>query len=416
MGEYTSGFFTLNAYLQVLTLTFVAMAAALRMHRLGRRSWLAVAAAAAAIAVGINFSGLLALVAAGAVVLFAPGSDLRTRAARIALIALPSVLTMALLLGSLSRERTPRELVQNPRATELVDTVFEQLRRQDPGLVAPFFSAPAGLTLSFAVPAVVQYAMERSRHGDRYARAWRVVELLLGLLALAWLALRHRTIRREWGWRALCCVCVTLGALALVMLARGDVASRVPLSLWNPKYTLYPASWWILSVALLMEGWRRRAGLAPARLACLTMFAIGGGIAGVLLHAEFERRVLPDSTQYNVRGRVGNLANARQRAADYEWVIAELGRRAVAQEGRRVVRVPDDPAWAVAFHQRFGSLEWGGDSGTHGVAYLFADLAAAAPARRLQIVWATRATMGPQEFDSSFALVQREDRGRAEAP
>lgn len=384
-GEFTAGFYTLSAYLQVQTLATATAAATLRGCRC--KAWLAVSIACAGTALALNPSGVVALVAAFAASL-ARGKRDQTGAFRLHQSAL-LMLAIAYVLLYYSVAQTqpvPRELVQNPAGAMLDSSIQEKLRQQGLSVLLAAIASVGGAALNLVVPTFLQLRADDLANNPTLRSALFGVEstLSLGLAAVSWrLCCRFSSERRR---LALPLVATTLAALGIVVAARPDYSATVPASLWHAKYMMMPTCWICLFALFTLGVGESGSPKTSTPLAYTSMYVFAAGLWATASIYQWEKTLLPHPLAYTARGRWGNVDNAKDRRAKYELTMRELAALRVRCHSDSVV-LPPPQTWQAEFFRQRPTLEWATDYTPRGVTHLFSDFPSAAPGLNLRIRW-----------------------------
>jgi len=400
-GEFTAGFYTLSAYLQIQALAFGATAAVLRGLKRGSPGWLGIGLLLAATASLIGTAGVYVGLAVGTVALAGFRGSARPVAVRKFLLGLAALF---ILLGAFyffagRHERTARELVQNPGAVSLGLSTFKGFIVQFPAVCLAGVTAIPGVMLSLVAPTFLQMAVNGEQVAPALYRSFLVLQVL-GLVILVLIGVRQwprlltadRPLALALALNAFLC-------FGMVLLARTAYAVAVPVPLWQAKYLIMPFTWTMLALVFLADRLWFSAERTPSWLPAISFAAV---VAGCWLHASFwhlERTVLPEPLAYVARGRWGNVNNAEARALQFHAVLTDLQSIARQRQNQSIV-LPDPESWAPVFYARFPLLEWGGESTPRGVTYLFGDMLAASPVDNLstQMIPIKRLTPSDRAF------------------
>lgn len=383
-GEFTAGYYTLLAYVQVQALAAASVAAVLRAR--ASPAWFAGSFAFAGLAMALNISGVLAATASLVANLAIHRRDGRGhRLHRLGLLALLLAFVVVYLLVA-QREPTERERVQNPVGTMLGTSIAERLRDAGAAALPAVLAGPGGTALNLGLPTFLQRGVETGSLPPRWRWSLFGLELALtvGLFALA---------ARQWGRLApqdrrlsLALAATAAAALAMVIVARAHYASTVPVSLWHAKYLLMPTCWLCLASFFVLD---RRRDIAPLASSGIGPVAFALAVAGpwfAVSIQQAEKALLPMTITYSARGRWGNVENAKTRRTEHARLMKELENLRAAEDAREVL-LPTPESWQDEFFRQFPSLEWATDFTPRGVTHLFADMPAAAPRYGLRVRW-----------------------------
>jgi len=406
-AEFTTGYYAIGVYVQVLALGLAGSSATLRYLRTGHRRWQLGAIGLATIAVGLNISGLWAFVAqALAVICFRwpAWRDRRGLSHLVSALSLFIVSTLVLMVG-LRHDRSAREYVQNPTGST-VDSQFAHMGRQPIAVTGlTLLSAPGGSLLSLATPPYLQFGARKIADRPVLQSAMTGLQLIPVVALLVWFLRRKAHPPRAEVRFPMFAFMVVLVLAAMVILARPDYAAASPVFLWLPKYQVSLWVWAVLGLAFLIERFlvsRPKPEVAILKGLSLTIML---SVAFTLFHASFEKAVEPGPVSYISQGRLAHLAAAKIRRADYREVMAILKNHQHAQKSD-AIQLPPWANWKNAFTLKYPLLEWSGDTGVSGVTYLFADLPFARPESNLRVEWAPSPkfdrSSGPSERLASF--------------
>jgi hypothetical protein len=387
-GEFTAGYYTLSAYVQVQALGFGACAAMLRGLRRGSAAWLALSLLLAVGAAGTDVTGVsvfAALLLLCAAFRYREKLPLRRRTL---LAILGTLVAVCALWIALAHPYSARELVQNPRGHAVSLAGASRLLQRPVALLGTLLALLGGLFLNLVAPAFLQVAALKVGASAALRQGLLGLEILasLGIAGVAWRRLRLNSSADRGCILALSgCAAACLG---MVIAGRPSYALEMPTVLWQAKYMVMPTCWIAVALALYFE---RAPRFVPAGAlfgaAALALWLTVG-------YAQWERTLLPGPMGYIGRGRWGNLDNARARSQHYRRVMEDLESIAAAG-GSRTVVLPPPSAWAAQFYRVHSILEWGGDERSNGVTYLFWDLLAVCPDRELTGRWAPYGALSP---------------------
>lgn len=380
-GEFTAGYYTLGAYVQVQALAFGTVAAILRAFRRDAPIWFAGSLLCLLTAAGLNISGLAALAMAGLTGAACLCTNGRRRLMRplLATLALATLACAAYLV--LTRHAySARELVQNPTGQPLQLLPLGDFAFNPAVFAAALASAPGGLLLAFPLPTFLHYATGKIAAHTPLFSSIIAAQFVATAVAAVFFGRRFRRLSAQDRTMVLLLGANAAIALAMVFVARLHYAVSTPLSFWHAKYLLMPLCWSATAALLLSD---RLGQTAPDRQSPRTLCAVlAVGIWFTVSCWHWERTLFPQPMGYVARGRWGNVENARARAQQYAAVMADLA--AIARfGGSTAVTLPEPTAWSSEFYRRFGLLEWGADTGRFGVTHLFWDMPAASPRLRL---------------------------------
>jgi hypothetical protein len=393
-GEFTAGFYTLSAYLQVQTLGFCATAAMVR--GLGRDSigWLVGSLVLLAAAIAVDVSGAAAF---GCV--FVLGAAWRHRERlrfRIPYLLALSAVFLAVCAASLlvRHPYSSRELVQNPGGQPAGLSLVGNLLHHPVGMMRASVSSLGGLLLNLFTPTFLQYIAPKVSVIPVLRDGLILVELLVVALAARFADRRLRQLSatdRSIIMAFIGCAGVCLG---LVIVARTSYALQVPATFWHAKYIVMPACWiWVGSALLADRLWLSACRPCPRSSGGL-MAAFAIGIWLNLSCYQWERTLIPGTLAYTARGRWGNVSNAEARFEHYQSVMADL--EDIARfSGTNTVTLPEPSGWSDQFYRLHSELEWGSDYTPIGVTNLFWDMLAASPGLHLHGKWAPYTTFTP---------------------
>lgn len=228
-GEFTAGFYTLSAYLQIQALAFGATAAVLRGLKRGSPGWLGIGLLLAATASLIGTAGVSVGLAVGTVALAGFRGSARPVAARKFLLGLAAlfILVGAFYFFAGRHERTARELVQNPGAVSLGLSTFMGFIVQFPAVCLAGVSAIPGVMLSLVTPTFLQMAVNGEQVAPALYRSFLVLQVLVPVI-LVLIGVRRwprlRTVDRP---LALALALNALLCFGMVLLARTVYAVAV---------------------------------------------------------------------------------------------------------------------------------------------------------------------------------------------
>ncbi len=383
-GEFTTGYYTLCAYVQVVAVGLASAAALVRGRRHRSSGWLGVSLLLTAVAASLDTSGLAVfpmVAAIGLGLMNRPGAISRTRPYWLG-FGLLLLLCAAFYFALGHHTYSPRELVQNPRGMALTpDAITSGLRSHPGAATLRVVTLPGAVALAFFAPTFLPLALVSRTPPTALLAAIQIFEIAATAVALV---LVWRIWRRLPAPDRLPAGALFLNILAgtlLVVLARSDYAAHVPVPLWHAKYLLIPITWFTLAIVLVVDRSRIRS-TAAAMPRSVAVFGLLGIVWMTVSYREFERAMVPHPLAYTGRGRWGNVQNAIARAESYRAVSRDLAEIARQQNTGRVA-LPPWENWSASFYRRHGLLEWGGDHTTRGVTHLFWDFLAAAPNLRL---------------------------------
>ncbi|HEY1793310.1 MAG TPA: hypothetical protein VGG34_10365 [Opitutaceae bacterium] len=394
-GEFTAGYYTLSAYVQVQALTFCAAASMLRGFRKGSNGWLASSLLLVTAAIGMNISGassFACLFAIATAVLL--GRPERRKKLYLVLLAAVFVAVCGLYLGVLKHAYSPRELVQNPTGQPAGPEMIQFALHHPIAVARTAVSAPGGLIMNGLTPTFLQILSDRGSLAPALRRSLVLMELLVAIAAAIYVGWRLSRVPAQKRFLIVAMAACAGISLALVVVARTSYAISTPATLWYPKYMLMPVCWLWMAIALFADsayfsvpGYLRAPGVLYA-----------GAALGIWLTASYalwERTLIPGSVAYAPRGRWGNVENSLERRAHYEAVIGDL-KAIAAAAGSSTVCLPDQALWRSDFYDQHSVLEWGSDWTPKGVTYLFWDLLAADPGVGIKGRWVSEAEMTPR--------------------
>jgi hypothetical protein len=394
-GEFTAGYYTLSIFTQIQGLAFCAAAAMSRGFRRHSTAWLACSLILAATALAMNISGMSSFVSV--FLIGVAWQDRETTNHRVPyLIALLGVLIVASALYVLviKHPYSARELVQNPAGQSAGLTMLGNLYQNPIGVLRASFSAMGGLLLNLFSPTFLQVKTGKVINTPVLRECLILVELIVVALAVRFVVRRLGRIARSDRWLILAVVGCAVVCLGMVIVARTTYAVEVPATFWYAKYIIAPACWLWLAIALFAD----RLWLSPSRpgaepfAGLLTTLAIGAWLT--VSFWQWERTMIPGALAYTPRGRWGNVINAEARADDYNAVLMDLVAISV-YTGSSTVRLPEPSIWSGEFYRLHGVLEWGSDTASNGVTYLFWDLLAASPGLHMQGRWESETALTP---------------------
>lgn len=384
-GEFTAGYFTLTAYVQVQAISFCATAAMLRGFHGESNAWLGLSLLLVLAAVGIDTSGLsvFATLAIVSVTVLRRGRNARWVGFACGLIA--AFLVTRWFFGSVfAHPYSAREFVQNPagKAFELSALTAGKAPMLPSALA--LLTGLGGIMTGYFVPPFLQLfngrlpaSLTLSLYG-----AQLVVVCVAG--RLCWPALRRLDSRDL--FVAVAFAVNALVGVALVAFARSTQAAAAPTMLWPAKYLAFSVCW--LCLAAIYVGDRLCLAGAVARPRMVAGLCVAG-MAGAWFCSSnwhLERALFPAPIAYVARGRFGNVENAKARAQQYRSVIGDLADLARVNCSKEIA-LPYPDSWNMAFFARYAVLEWVYDRTPFGVTHLFWDFPAASPGLALRGRW-----------------------------
>lgn len=384
-GEFTSGYYTLAVYLQVQTMAAAAVAAALRSRVAS--AWLAISLGFVGLALALNTSGALALVAAFAISFALPGygGTPSVRRYRLALLGMLAAFCLVYLAVA-QHAPSPRELVQNPSGTMLGASIADRLRDHGIAILPAGLAGLGGTTVNLVLPTFLQRSAQvvAADLPLRWSLFGLELAFTLVLVAVAWRTLRQLGSPDR---RLVLALGVTASAaLAMVIIARAHYVATVPVSLWHAKYLLMPTSWlWLIAVFMLDRCSATIPPVAPW-LRRTAFLAAAAGLWFTVSVRQAEQALLPNTLAYSARGRWGNAENAKTRRAEHARLMQELDSLRSGNPAAEVL-LPAPETWQAEFFRHYPALEWATDFTPRGVTHLFADFPAAAPCLSLRIRW-----------------------------
>ena len=395
-GEFTSGYYTLSAYVQIQALGFCACALLVRGIRTGFAVWFASSLVAVSMALGLDISGLSAWCGVAILAIAFRHSTAVGRwwsylSGLFVILGCYGILSLVV-----KHPYSPRELVQNPQGTTAGVSLALGLLRSPASAVLELLGSLGGLLLSLILPTFLQYYSPVVASSLGVGRALLLIELgvalgaiILTLRPLIRLAPADRNVVLALGAETAAC-------LGMVVAGRTDYALHVPTLIWWSKYTVMPVCWIWICIVLFWDRIRLAARCTmDGRMGVLLVLVILP-LWLTVSYWKWEQILFPGTLAYTARGRWGNMQNADARAHHYKQITRDLEELALPS-GEGVVELPYPVEWERSFFNLHGVLEWGGDVREGGVCYLFGDLLEASPNLALTVHYRAIAQLTPEE-------------------
>ncbi len=315
-GEFTAGYFTLTAYVQVQAISFCATAAMLRGFNRTSNAWLSLSVLLVLIAVSIDTSGLsvFATLAIVSLTVLRRGGNARWVGFVLGLVV-AFLITEWFFASVFAHPYSLREFVQNPTGKAFGFSALNTVKAPSLPSALALLTGLGGIITGYFLPSFLQ--LFNGRLPANLTLSLYAVQLVVVCVAgrLLWPALRRLNLRDQ-------CVTVAFAinaliGVALVVLARSTQAPAAPTMLWPAKYMAFSVCWLCLAAIYVGDRLCLARGVSRARIVPALCFAGAAGVWFFCSYWYLERALFPEPIAYVARGRFGNVDNAKARTQQY---------------------------------------------------------------------------------------------------